>query len=235
MAHHLGDGQTYRVFVSYSHDNAEHKALVREFCTVLRRDAGLDVHLDQWAEDSRRDWAAWALHQTREADFILAIASPAFRRRADGLVPSDEGRGAQFEAAILRDQLTQDLAEQTRRILPVVLPGRKVEEIPAFLFPYSATHYLVSELTLDGVTELLGAIHNVAEYPKPARGAFVGNPYARIHAKLQAEENAPAPPENVHGFVNHGRIENSVVNNGTNTHHGDIVLGTKVVHGGQER
>jgi SEFIR domain len=148
-----------RVFVTYSHDSLEHKELVREFCTFLRSSAGVDVYLDQWADAGRRDWSLWALEQIREADFILAIASPGYKRRADGLAPPHEGRGLQAEAAVLRDELTRDLAGQTGRILPVVLPGRSVEEIPSFLRPYSATHYLVSEISHVGTEELLAALN----------------------------------------------------------------------------
>jgi hypothetical protein len=231
---HDGGGLTYRVFVSYSHDDEVHKALVREFCTILRQDAGLDVHLDQWADDSRRDWSAWALHQIREADFILAVASPAFRRRADGLAESNEGRGAQFEAALLRDRLTMDLAEYTRRILPVVLPGRSVAEIPEFLCPYSATHYVVGELTLAGVAELLDAIRNVTKHPKPPRGAFAGNPLAALHADLQAAEyTRPHQTNNVE--ITDNSVDNGVIYSGNSRHNGDVVFGTKTVHKGQGR
>lgn len=183
------DDQPPRVFVTYSHDSPEHEKLVREFCTFLRSSAGVDVHLDQWADDGRRDWSLWALEQIREADFILAVASPDYKRRAEGLAPSHEGRGSQAEAAVLRDELTRDIAGQTGRILPVVLPGRSVEEIPSFLRPYAATHYLVPEISHAGTADLLAALCRVAKYPIPPRGRFSGNP----HSGLPAEER-PDPP-----------------------------------------
>ena len=43
-----------RVFVTYSHDTPEHKEQVREFCTFLRSEEGIDVHVDQWDDDGRR-------------------------------------------------------------------------------------------------------------------------------------------------------------------------------------
>lgn len=214
------------VFVSYSHDSEEHKAQVRRFCTILRRDAGFDVQLDQWADDHRLDWSAWAAEQIRDADFILAIASPAYQRRADALTEPHEGRGARYEAAMLRDQLTRNLTKQMGRILPVVLPGRGVEEIPAFLFPYSATHYVIDELTHEGVAELVAAMVAVARYPTPARGAFAGNPYAALHATLQAAENEPqAGPARDSGV---GHRDRSV-------HNGDDVRGDTIYHGPADR
>jgi SEFIR domain len=224
-----------RVFVTYSHDTAEHVNLVLRFCTLLRRDAGIDVHMDQWDDDGPRDWSAWAALQIRQADFIVAIASPAYKRRAEGLVPADEGRGSQYEAALLRDNLTRNFAEETRRILPVVLPGRSINEIPDFMRPFSSTRYAVDRLDLEGVAHVIAALSRAAQHPRPERGHFAGNPYADLHARLQAgehsgermqrdQENPPTPTVN-HGFAIFGPYE----------HHGDNVTGNKSVnHYGKE-
>ncbi|MFI6044155.1 SEFIR domain-containing protein [Nocardia sp. NPDC051321] len=170
----MSDTTAPRVFVSYSHDTADHKRLVREFCTFLRREAGVDVRLDAWDDYERRDWSLWAIDQLTSADFVLVIASPDYKRRADGSAAADEGRGAQFEAAIIRDGLTRDLRAETRRILPVVLPGRSIDEIPVFLAAHSTTRYAISEFTTEGVNDLLAAFSGVSEYPAPPRGNYVG-------------------------------------------------------------
>src|SRR5262245_18467776 len=95
-----------RVFISYAHDSLEHKDLVRRFATFLRTEVGADVRLDQWYDGHRLDWAAWAGEHLQSAAFILVIASPAYRRRAEGQARPDEGRGSQYEAAIIRNNLT---------------------------------------------------------------------------------------------------------------------------------
>ncbi|MEO6087089.1 MAG: SEFIR domain-containing protein [Umezawaea sp.] len=168
-----------RVFITYSHDTQAHKNQVREFATFLRGEIGLDVHLDQWYDSRRLDWSAWAIDHLTNADFILVIASPEYKRRADGAAPPDEGRGAQFETAIIRDNLTKNLREETARVLPVVLPGRSVDEIPVFLNAHSTTHYRIAEFTEAGVASLLAAITGDGQYPLPAIGDFAGSPYRR--------------------------------------------------------
>jgi SEFIR domain len=165
-----------RVFITYAHDGAEHVDQVLRFATLLRRDAGVDVHLDRWYDDGPRDWSAWAGEQIREADFIVAIASPAFKLRTEGLAPPTEGGSVQYEAALIRDNLIRNLAQETRRLLPVVLPGRSVEELPAFLRPYTTTHYVVDELTVEGVGYLLSAIRGLSRTPWPERGRFASAP-----------------------------------------------------------
>ncbi|WP_370967557.1 SEFIR domain-containing protein [Amycolatopsis sp. cg9] len=187
-----------RVFVSYSHDDENHKTLVRRFAEFLHRHVGLEVHLDQWADGYRIDWAKWAARQLQQADFTLAIASPVYRRRLDGDEPPQIGWGSQFEGAILRNQLSSDIDEYTARILPVVLPGRAIEEIPGFLTPYSASHYKIQQFQVDdsGVRSLVRAITGQAEHPGPdgEPGVFVGDsfvPLARGRKLLLTNELKP--------------------------------------------
>ncbi|HEY4022835.1 MAG TPA: SEFIR domain-containing protein [Pseudonocardiaceae bacterium] len=162
------------VFISYAHDSAEHKDLVRTFSTFLRVRIGLDTKLDQWDDNVRRDWSLWATQLFKIADYVVVVASPKYRKRSEGEALPDEGRGSQFEAAMIRDALTKDLGAATARILPVVLPGGSVEDIPMFLSPYSTTRFMISEFTNDGVAELIAAITGIGKYPLPELGQWLG-------------------------------------------------------------
>ncbi|WP_410659426.1 SEFIR domain-containing protein [Amycolatopsis sp. lyj-112] len=158
-----------RVFISYSHDSEDHKTLVRRFADFLAMKLGLEVHLDQWADGARIDWSRWAVRQLKAADYTLAVVSPQYKRRTDGQESPHIGRGSQFEGAILRDLLTGDIEEYTARILPVILPGRSIDDIPQFLSPYSATHFVVRHFTPDddGVAALVRAIRRQPLYGMP--------------------------------------------------------------------
>ncbi len=172
-----------RVFVSYAHDSTGHRDEVRRFAEFLRAVIGMDVRLDQWDDGPRRDWSLWAVEQLAEADFVLVVASPAYRRRTDWDAPEGDGWGARFEAAIIRDNLTRDLPRETERMLPVLLPGRTIEDIPVFLNAHSTTWFRVDHLTRDGVSDLVAAITGQGRYPMPDRG-----PWQR-----EAEQVGPVP------------------------------------------
>lgn len=187
-------GEGPRVFISYAHDSAEHKEQVRRFCTFLREKVGIDAHLDQWYDDGRRDWSEWAIEQLNKADFILIVASPAYKRRADGTAPPDEGRGARFEAMIIRDNLTRNLPKETRRMLPVVLPGRSVADIPTFLCAHSTTHYPVADFTLQGIESLLLAFSGVPKHSLPKKGRYVGSPFVAPSATSGPSEPSDEEP-----------------------------------------
>lgn len=163
-----------RVFISYAHDSEQHKEHVRRFGEFLHTKIGLDVELDQWDDAHRRDWSTWATEHLTASDFVIVVASPDYKARAEATAPPHEGRGSQFEAAIIRDNLTRNLQAETRRFLPVVLHGHTEDEIPNFLHPYSTTRYHVDEFSEAGVAELITAITGRARHPRPKRGVWRG-------------------------------------------------------------
>lgn len=176
-------GYRPRVFVSYAHDSVVHKENVQSLARVLR-ECGVEVRLDQ-DQEVRHDWSLWALHEIEGADFVVVVASPAYKLRAEGRAASDEGRGSQSEAAVLRDKLTEDLAAWTPKILPVVLPGMSVGDIPGFFQPYAATHYVVDSPSPAGVAELLAAMSVRPPATGGRRRSFAGT-RRRKHLPLLA-------------------------------------------------
>jgi hypothetical protein len=199
----MSEDKAPRVFVTYSHDSPEHKDQVLRFATVLRARLGLDVHLDQWYDNKRRDWSLWAIEHLRDADYVLVIASPDYKRRADGVAAPDEGRGAQFEASMLRDALTRDLRAETGRILPVVLPGRSIADIPTFLNAHSTTRYEITEVTDAGVADLIAAITGIGRQTMPKRGPWPHTkrahvPLADAQVPLSAGPQSPVLSSGLH-------------------------------------
>ncbi len=202
-----------RVFFSYSHDTPEHKDQVRRFATFLRSRVGLEVVLDQWQDNIRIDWSLWATRNLKAADFVIVVASPRYRARADGDAPPDEGRGAQFETAIIRNKLTKDLEEGTRRVLPVVLPGGSIDDIPEFLNPYSMTRYEIAEFTDEGVADLLAAITGRGKYPTPPRGRWLGgSPDPQpVHANALTWTGSSSGVRRETAWIDGVRYEDSIV------------------------
>lgn len=152
----LGDarGIGSRVFVSYAHESSAHKAAVTEFCGFLSA-MGLDVHFDRQGLEERRNWDEWITTQIQRADYVIVVASPAYRAAGDGTLPEGERLGVLFEYQRLVDLLHRYRKEWTRKILPVVLPGRSPEEIPLSFLPGTADYYPVNSITEEGTASLL--------------------------------------------------------------------------------
>lgn len=143
-----------RVFISYAHDDDEHKQAVVDFWMFLRS-IGIDAQLDEPDSDRPRDWAIWMGQQIREADHVLLIASPAYKRRAEGRELPAAGRGAQWEAQLIRDAFYADQARGATRFLSVLLPGRTVDDVPDWMGPASRTQYQVHDLSVSGSLDLV--------------------------------------------------------------------------------
>jgi tetratricopeptide (TPR) repeat protein len=176
---------TVRVFISYAHESAEHQEAVR-LLWVLLRSCGVDAKLDLAAQATRVDWSAWMPQQIDESDFVLVMASPAYRRRAEPGAEPDDGRGVQSEAAYLREKLTADRRMWLPRILPVVLPGQSVEDIPGFLQPHSAARYRIGELTQAGIEPLLRVLLGRPLDPEPPLGVAPSLPPRPLTGLRQA-------------------------------------------------
>jgi hypothetical protein len=142
-----------RVFISYAHDSVEHEQSVAEFWVFLRR-CGVDARLDVFAAQFPQDWPLWMEAELTQADFVLMIASPAYRRRSGAEAAPTDGRGAQWESRLLRDEFYRDQTAARNRILPVVLPGRSADELPTWVGP-SQTHFTVTDFSPDGAEPLL--------------------------------------------------------------------------------
>jgi hypothetical protein len=167
-----GDRQEHgrpRVFVSYAHDDDDHKGMVRRFATFLTG-RGIWVDLDVWSNKKRQDWAGWATARMTRADYVLVIASARYRLVADGDADGDVHRGAQYEARILRDRLYGDPDTWRQKILPVVLPGHAVTEVPVFLEPYTNTHFVIGEIDDAGIDELLRVLTGQPRDMRPSLG-----------------------------------------------------------------
>ena len=145
------------VFISYAHDDAAHEERVRGFWLFLRA-SGIDARLDLPAGEERRDWAEWMTRQVRDADRVLVVASPEYKRRAEGDAGPAEGRGVQWEARLIRDRFYADQEAGLRLVLPVVLPGCSAGDLPLWLAPASATYYEVGGYTVAGAEKLLRAL-----------------------------------------------------------------------------
>src|SRR5271165_3384179 len=92
-----------RLFISYSQDNEEHSSRVRALAGRLKVE-GFEVALDQFANDPDEGWPAWCENQLRNADKVLVAITATYRRRYDGEEVPGSGRGATFEAWIIRQQ-----------------------------------------------------------------------------------------------------------------------------------
>ncbi len=183
------------VFISYSHDSAEHKAWVLRLAADLR-ERGVDATLDQWDLAPGQDVATFMQKGILDSDRVILVCSNVYVSKAEAGMG-----GVGFERLIVTGEVVQNI--DTRKFIPLVRANPLEPRIPRFLGPRlyidfndeSAYEAKREEL----LRELLGAPANAkpplgvnpfsAELPQQAEPARVVGPtgVTRTGGQLLAE------------------------------------------------
>lgn len=120
-----------KVFISYSHDSAEHKQQVLALSDKLRND-GVDCFIDQYVNGwPPEGWQRWMEKQIENADFVLIVCTPQYLRRFKG-EDREGGRGVNFEGVII-SQTLYDQFQQNGKFIPVLPDDGQIDNVPLML------------------------------------------------------------------------------------------------------
>ncbi|CAM5655406.1 hypothetical protein SVIOM74S_03484 [Streptomyces violarus] len=122
------------VFISYAHeeDGDVHKGKVAALAERLREE-GIDASWDTSAHrKGPQHWARWMHKHYKEADFVLVMVSPAYKRRAEHEEEPGKGDGVAYEADLI---LSERMAVRRwyERILLGSFPEHGKAYVPFFL------------------------------------------------------------------------------------------------------
>jgi hypothetical protein len=120
-----------QVFLSYSHDSAEHKDRVLALCDRLREN-GIDAWIDQYETSPSEGWPRWCADRVREADFVLVVCTEIYERRFRSAEEPGRGRGGQWEGFVIELELYQ-AAARNKKFIPVLFPPALEEHVPDLL------------------------------------------------------------------------------------------------------
>src|SRR5687768_13812585 len=134
-----------KVFISYSHDSAEHSERVLRFADALRRH-GVDAEIDRYQQRPPQGWTAWCEEQLRPevSSHVLMICTPTYHNRVQNQAPADEGRGVWWEGRIIHNYVYGEKGNE--RFIPVLLDGATQEDIPIPI--RNDGHYRISRFDL---------------------------------------------------------------------------------------
>jgi hypothetical protein len=117
-----------RVFLSYSHDSAEHTRRVHALADQLRKD-GVDARIDQYTPDPDEGWSKWMRTQVKDADKVLLVFTETYQRRYEGDEEQGKGLGATFEGVIVTQALYEG-GGSNAKFRPVVFHEEDEQFIP---------------------------------------------------------------------------------------------------------
>ncbi len=114
----MADAAPPRVFISYSHDSAEHRDRVLDLASRLRDD-GIDAMIDQYVQFPPEGWPNWCEAQIRRADFVLMVCTEVYLRRVNGEEEPGKGHGIRWEGH-LNNQHLYDAGSMNRKFVPLL-------------------------------------------------------------------------------------------------------------------
>ncbi|PWI18273.1 hypothetical protein DI272_32115 [Streptomyces sp. Act143] len=150
------DRQQPRVFISYAHsdDQPGHGATVLALAELLRQ-RGINARTDHAAAEEPQIWRQWMQDELNRAQYIITVASPAYRRRSELRERAGVGHGVTWEVGYVLDEVYAHPQTWVKRILRVVLPPYDRDALPVFPGSGSATYYRIDPATGGGALDAL--------------------------------------------------------------------------------
>jgi formylglycine-generating enzyme required for sulfatase activity len=188
-----------KVFISYSHDSAEHRDRVLALSDRLRKD-GVDCVIDRYETSPPEGWPRWMRRQIHESHFTLVVCTATYERRFNNDEEIGVGLGVKFEGAVMTQTLYQR-EMRNERFIPVVFSAEDARHRPDLL--HGATFYRVD--TPEGYENLYRHLTNQPEVVKPPLGttrplpprsqrvAVVEQPPAVVQPPVAPQPHVAAP------------------------------------------
>src|SRR6516165_3203836 len=123
-----GTRTAVRVFISYSHDSAEHQYRVLQLANRLRSE-GVDAIIDQYFPSPPEGWPMWMDEQIRQAQFVLIVCTDTYRRRVERREEPGKGRGVLWEGQCIFNYI-YSYDQQEKRFIPLVFNDTDTAFVP---------------------------------------------------------------------------------------------------------
>lgn len=154
-----------KVFVSYSHDSAQHKQWVLEFASTIRM-RGIDAILDQWDLKPGDDLPHFMETHLKVADYVLIICTEKYVEKANAGIG-----GVGYEKMIMTSTMLQHIDHS--KIVPVVRQSGD-KDVPTFLETKKYIDFSSDEDVEYAYDELLRFLLGAPLHEKPEIGS---NPF----------------------------------------------------------
>lgn len=163
--------QPPRVFVSYSHDSAQHKQWVLDFATTLRR-RGIDAILDQWELRPGGDLPHFMETELEKSDFALMVCTEHYVKKAN-----TGAGGVGYEKMIMTSSMLSRI--DSSKVIPIIRQAGTID-VPTFLKSKVYIDFSKNEDAEYSYDELLRTLLNAPLFEKPEIGK---NPFAPIEQR----------------------------------------------------
>jgi len=157
-----------RVFISYSHDSAEHKGWILDFATTLRN-RGVDAVLDQWDLRPGDDLPHFMETELAQCDYVVMVCTELYVKKAN----AGKG-GVGYEKMIMTSSLLEGI--DSNKVIPIIRQvGNQLR--PTFLNSKLYIDFSKNDDVEYNLDELLRTLLDAPLYEKPEIGT---NPFVPL-------------------------------------------------------
>lgn len=189
-----------KVFISYSHDNEDHKNWVIQIGTRLRSN-GVDVILDAWNTKLGSNLAIFMEQGLSKSERVICVCSEKYVSKAN------EGKGgAGYEKQIMTSELITD--QNTEWVIPLIVNNPSKKKTPIFLGSRKYISFEDPKLYEAKYEELLRDILEEPILPVPQIGP---NPF-KVMKEFALQKFLPNSEKYVSPSIN-GRVTFDYSNN----------------------
>lgn len=172
-----------KVFISYSHDSAEHKEWVLNFATTLRQ-RGVDAVFDQWDLKPGDDLPHFMESNLTDADYAIMVCTRNYVAKANGGTG-----GVGYEKMIMTASSLASI--ESSKVIPIIREkGDPV--VPTFLSTKLYIDFTIDEDNEYSLDHLLRHLLDAPLYEKPEIGTAPFKPMqdAQTHRKSDGVREA---------------------------------------------
>lgn len=151
-----------KCFISYSHDNEDHKKWVLNLATRLVKN-GVDVILDQWDLRLGGDLPSFMEGGLTEVDKVICICSETYVAKANA-----GSGGVGYEKMILTSELMHNISSE--KIIPLIKSNNEPKVTPVFLQAKFYIDFCNETEYEKSYSALIKEIHGESIKSRPALG-----------------------------------------------------------------
>src|SRR5438876_968405 len=167
-----------RVFISYSHDSADHKKWVLDFATTLRS-RGVDAVLDQWDLKPGDDLPEFMEQNLIAADYAVMVCTKRYVRKAN----AGEG-GVGYEKMIMTSSSLAKIS--ANKVIPIIRE-KGDPPTPTFLATKLYIDFTKDSEIEFALDDLLRHLLNAPLYQKPKIGDAPFRPLDKVRPNKTAD------------------------------------------------
>lgn len=162
-----------KVFVSYSHDNTEHKKWILDFAVRLRNN-GIDAIIDQWELNAGDDIPSFMERNLENSDYVIMVCTENYVQKAN----AGKG-GVGYEKMIITANFLKSINEN--KIIPIIRQKNSFD-LPIFLKTKIYVDFSKAEDFEFSFDELIRTIHKspLVEKPKIGNNPFLDTSEEKI-------------------------------------------------------